>query len=493
MAQGTIDSLNFEVLLEDKGFEDKLKRLEEVAQKFNVSMSEALKISKMTSFTTGVRQANTQLTNTAGILRTISRLTGVAFGAAGIRRFLSTLVDVTGQFEVQKMALGSMLQDADKADKIFGQFRQLALESPYTFQEFTKFGKQLTAFNIPAEQLVGTTKMLADVAAGLGVDMQRIILAYGQIKSAGVLKGTELRQLTEAGVPILDELAKQIEKTTGKTVQLAEVFDMISKKQIPFAMVEQAFKDMTSEGGKFYNMQEVLVETLAGKIGKLRDTWQQALYDIGSAQSGLLKGSVDFLTNIVANYDKLGRVIVELVATYGAYKAALFVTTLASRGYTAAQMASRAATLAAAAANRVLNTTMLANPYVAVAAAVTALAYGMYKLATHESLAEKTSRELEKAVAKTEVEAMKEVSALDKLSIKLESLSADTKEWKNAKSEVIQQFGKYRSDLDEEITRVQNLSSVYGDLKAKIAEAARVRMYQGFVDMQTKSLRDCLR
>lgn len=465
-----------------------MKRLEEVAQKFNVSMSEALKISKMTSFTTGVRQANTQLTNTAGILRTISRLTGVAFGAAGIRRFLSTLVDVTGQFEVQKMALGSMLQDADKADKIFGQFRQLALESPYTFQEFTKFGKQLTAFNIPAEQLVGTTKMLADVAAGLGVDMQRIILAYGQIKSAGVLKGTELRQLTEAGVPILDELAKQIEKTTGKTVQLAEVFDMISKKQIPFAMVEQAFKDMTSEGGKFYNMQEVLVETLAGKIGKLRDTWQQALYDIGSAQSGLLKGSVDFLTNIVANYDKLGRVIVELVATYGAYKAALFVTTLASRGYTAAQMASRAATLAAAAANRVLNTTMLANPYVAVAAAVTALAYGMYKLATHESLAEKTSRELEKAVAKTEVEAMKEVSALDKLSIKLESLSADTKEWKNAKSEVIQQFGKYRSDLDEEITRVQNLSSVYGDLKAKIAEAARVRMYQGFVDMQTKSL-----
>lgn len=524
MADGSINQLNFEVILQDKDFNTKLQSLQTLANQFNITMSQALTLSKvkattkdvaelekaikgassaqtslnqamnkmpagkMSQYAQGLKETNTHLTGATNIMRTLSQLTGVAFGAMGIRRFLSTLIDVTGQFEVQKMALGAMLQDADKADKIFGQFRQLALESPYTFQEFTKFGKQLTAFNIPAEQLVGTTKMLADVAAGLGVDMQRIILAYGQIKSAGVLKGTELRQLTEAGVPILDSLAKQIERTTGKTVQLAEVFDMISKKQIPFAMVEQAFKDMTSEGGKFYNMQEVLVETLAGKIGKLKDTWQQALYDIGSAQSGVLKGSVDLLTNIIANYDKLGKVIFELVGIFGVYKASLAVATALSKGYTLAQIQQKAATIAVEKAQALLNATLLKNPYVIVAAAVTALAYGIYKLATNQTLAEKTSQELARAVSKAEVKAMEEVNTLDKLSLKLQALSSDTDEWKRAKSEVIQQFGKYKSNLDEEITKVGNLSTVYGELRKKIAEAAKAKMYQSFVDTQTTNL-----
>lgn len=320
--EGSIDQLNYEIILEDKGFETKLKELEKTAISFNTNMTEALTISKIKdsakdmkdfkkavekaaeaqkdlndkmkampaskvrAFTDDVQRANKHLINTSSLMRNITQLTGVYFGAMGVRRFLSSLIEVTGQFEVQRMALRSMLQDADKADRIFGQFRQLALQSPYTFQEFAKFGKQLTAFNIPAENLVDTTKMLADVAAGLGVDMQRIILAYGQIKSAGVLKGTELRQLTEAGVPILDQLAKQIEETTGKTVQLAEVFDMIRKKQISFEMVEQAFREMTAEGGKFYNMQEVLVETLQGRIGKLKDVWQQAFMTLGHRRGG---------------------------------------------------------------------------------------------------------------------------------------------------------------------------------------------------------------
>lgn len=475
MAQGTIDSLNFEVLLEDKGFEDKLKKLEEVAQKFNVSMSEALKISKMTSFTTGVRQANTQLTNTAGILRTISRLTGVAFGAAGIRRFLSTLVDVTGQFEVQKMALGSMLQDADKADKIFGQFRQLALESPYTFQEFTKFGKQLTAFNIPAEQLVDTTKMLADVAAGLGVDMQRIILAYGQIKSAGVLKGTELRQLTEAGVPILDELAKQIEKTTGKTVQLAEVFDMISKKQIPFAMVEQAFKDMTSEGGKFYNMQEVLVETLAGKIGKLRDTWQQALYDIGSAQSGLLKGSVDFLTNIVANYDKLGRVILSAAGALGVYKTAATIATLASQGYTIANQAEMLAILATEKAQKLLNATILKNPYVIAGAALVALTAIVVKHATAASELAKSQQILKQTTEDYEGTLRAEQEELRILLERMELLNPANETYIELKDRLISKYGQYLSDIDKENIAIGNLTGVYDKLALSIEKTAMAR------------------
>lgn len=503
--EGNIDQLNFEVILDHKNFDKEIEAVKKAAQEFNTTMSGALDITERfakngssnikhikesldeagksaktlgASFKTvskAAGQTNATLLNTRSVMSSIAQLTGVAFGAAGVRRFLSTLIDVTGQFEVQRMALGAMLQDSDKADKIFGQFRQLALESPYTFQEFTKFGKQLTAFNIPAEQLVGTTKMLADVAAGLGVDMQRIILAYGQIKSAGVLKGTELRQLTEAGVPILDSLAKQIEKTTGKTVQLAEVFDMISKKQIPFAMVEQAFKDMTSEGGKFYDMQSVLVETLAGKIGKLKDTWQQALYDIGNAQSGILKGGVDFVTNVIANYEKIGKALVAVVAGYGAYRVALFAVTLALRGYTASQIVARSTTIAFAAVNRVLNKTLLANPYVAVAAGVLALVAAMTKLVRVSRDEFGFKQDLNKVQERYLANTQTEIEEVKLLLTRMERLNPTEEKYAELKERILGKYGDYLSKMDKENLEVGNLAGMYDRLARSVREASKQR------------------
>lgn len=346
-----IENLNFEVILQDKNFRKRVEEDIRKAQDLNVKLSDALNFNKKVSIdplkrvtaetkkmtaemekfnkaagkdvTKRVKQLNTSLTQTSDIMRTISRLAGVTFGVEGVRRFLGSLVEITGEFEVQKMALTSMLQSADKADEIFNTLRQSALNSPYTFQDLTKYAKQLTAFNIDADSLVETEKMLADVAAGLGVDMGRIILAYGQVKAAGVLKGTELRQFTEAGVPLLQSLAEQIQETEGHAISLSEVFQRITKKEIPFEMVEEAFRRMTSEGGKFYNMQEVLVNTLQGKIGKLRDVWQQTLYDIGSAQDGLLKGSVDLVTLLVQNLDKIGKALGPVIVGFGAYGAAL--------------------------------------------------------------------------------------------------------------------------------------------------------------------------
>ena len=346
-----IENLNFEVILQDKNFRKRVEEDIRIAQDLNVKLSDALNFNKKVSIdplkritaetkkmtkemekfnnaagkdvTKRVKQLNTSLTQTSDIMRTISRLAGVTFGVEGVRRFLGSLVEITGEFEVQKMALTSMLQSADKADEIFNTLRQSALNSPYTFQDLTKYAKQLTAFNISADSLVETEKMLADVAAGLGVDMGRIILAYGQVKAAGVLKGTELRQFTEAGVPLLQSLSEQIQETEGHAISLSEVFQRITKKEIPFEMVEEAFRRMTSEGGKFYNMQEVLVNTLQGKIGKLRDVWQQTLYDIGSAQDGLLKGSVDLVTLLVQNLDKIGKALGPVIAGFGAYGAAL--------------------------------------------------------------------------------------------------------------------------------------------------------------------------
>lgn len=396
---GNIDNLNFGVILEDTDFNRQIEIVKAKAQEFNTDVSKLLDFQVKISSTEiikadGVANAkemagyvndmvqklnsiegknvllgdanalndtlkkilgsldelnkktqenksnlqgiNSELSRSHNLVSTIAKLTGLTFGAAGVRQFVSSLVRVTGEFEVQKMALKSMLQDGQKAEEIFNTLRQRALESPYTFQDLTKYAKQLTAFNIASDQLVETERRLADVAAGLGVDMGRIILAYGQVKAAGVLKGTELRQFTEAGVPLLQTLAEQIMETEKHAVSLSEVFQRISKKEIPFEMVEEAFRRMTDEGGKFYKMQEVLVETLQGKIGKLRDVWQQALYDIGSSQDGVLKGTVEALTYFIQHISDIGKALKPVILGFGAYYTALL---LAAAGQKALQLA----------------------------------------------------------------------------------------------------------------------------------------------------------
>jgi len=519
---GTIDNLNFEVILQDKNFSSEIKRLEEIANKFNLTMTQTLDITKkiggnsatgikslskaldsasksattltdklkklpnksVSTFASGIKTANMNMSAMPGLLRTISQLTGVAFGVAGLRRFLKSLIEITGQFEVQKMALGAMLQNADMADKIFNQYRKLALESPYTFLDFTKYGKQLTAFNIPATELVGTTKMLADIAAGLGVSMDRIILAYGQIKSAGVLKGTELRQLTEAGIPILDMLAKKLEEATGRSIQLAEVFDMIRRKQIPFEMVNEAFKEMTSEGGKFYNMQEVLVETLAGKIGKLRDTWQQALYDIGSSQSKLLKGGVDLITKLVSNYEQLGRTLLEIVAAYGAYKAVLSVATLAIKGYTAAEIARLSVLKATTVAQNILNATVLKNPYVLFAAGVVGAAIALERLIRAENYQIKAQKSINNTISDYAEELVSERESLRLLISRMEKLNPQTEKYAELKERLIGKYGDYLTNVDKENIAVGRLSGVYDRLALSIEGAAKQKyVLQGYDDL----------
>lgn len=433
-----------------------------------------------------VENTNKALSQSSNILRQLSTMAGAYFSVQGARRFLGSLIDITGQFEVQKMALTSMLQSGDMADKIFNQYRQLALNSPYTFQDFTKFGKQLTAFNIPAQELVGTTKMLADVAAGLGVDMGRIILAYGQIKSAGVLKGTELRQLTEAGVPILDSLAKQIEETTGKTVKLSEVFSMISKKQIPFEMVEQAFKDMTAEGGKFYNMQEVLVETLQGKIGKLRDTWQQMLYDMGSGgdMNRILKGSVDAVTFLVRNFETLGKVIAPVVAGFGVYGAALAVVAIRQKALQLANFVSmlyKAATGSKAAAAAI---TLMGNAGKIAAASfglISAIAVGIIAIANAASRSKRALDDFKKSlddVHKASVENNsydKEISQLTTLRKILNDTSNSYQARQNALEEIKGIVPSYHASLTEEGRLINNNRKELDKYIAALKREARMK------------------
>lgn len=218
-------------------------------------------------------------------------------------RFGQKIVEVTGYFEKQRVALEGILNSASEAQKMFNGLQAMALESPFQLKELVTFTKQLSAYGIEEQKLLPTVSMLADMSAGLGVDMDRLILAYGQVKAASVLRGQELRQFTEAGIPMVEELAKRFTALNGKLVTTAEVFELISKRQVSFEMVSQVLQDMTSEGGKFYKMQENITDTLYGQVEKLKDTWTIALSEIGGSgiTGKLLKNVVIGLQKVVKN------------------------------------------------------------------------------------------------------------------------------------------------------------------------------------------------
>ena len=229
-------------------------------------------------------------------------------GLYGIERLLKNVIQIGGEFEVQHIALQSILGDVQQANSMFEQMKELAVVSPFNFRQLAAYTKQVAAFGIPYEEMYDTTKRLADMAAGLGVDMGRLILAYGQVRSAAVLRGQELRQFTEAGIPLVQELAKEFTKLNGRAVSTAEVFELISKRAVPFEMVKKIMWDMTNEGGRFFDMQFVLSDTLAGKWSNLRDAWEIMLSEFAKGESmtgKFLKGMVTLTTKILESMNIL--------------------------------------------------------------------------------------------------------------------------------------------------------------------------------------------
>lgn len=232
----------------------------------------------------------------------LGRAFSLLFSVSAIKNYLRQIREVTAEFELQRVALGSLLQSQDKANELFGQITNLAVRSPFTIKELNKYTKQLAAYNIQYENLFDTTKMLADVSAGLGVDIGRLILAFGQVKAATVLRGTEVRQFTEAGFGILGELAKYYTELEGKLVSVGDVQDRITKKMVKFADVEEIFKRVTSAGGMFYNMQEKMANTLYGKWSNLTDRIDLMLNEIGQNNMSILNLLVDVSAWLADNW-----------------------------------------------------------------------------------------------------------------------------------------------------------------------------------------------
>lgn len=277
-----------------------------------------------------------------------------------LQTFATKVVEIGGKIEQQQIAMGAILNSQVKSAEMMSKIQSLAVKSPFGIMDLTDYAKQLTAYQIPYNELYDTMKRLADISAGVGVDMGRIILAYGQVRAARFLKGTELRQFTEASIPMVDKLAERFSNLQGRIVSAGEVLDMISKKQVSFDDVKAVLWDMTGEGGVFNNMQEVMSESLAAKWKNLGDAIDVALAKVAKATGGPLKGLAEVLTDLTNNWRIFATALVASVGTYSLAKAANFAYTKSLQAGIATIMADRTQ-LAALSADQVRNMVVSGN------------------------------------------------------------------------------------------------------------------------------------
>lgn len=524
----SLTNLNFEVILNDKDFNTKVKADIELAEKLNTQLSRLLTAqsklggaktlisakgvenaekmnavlteisNKMSSLPTNVKLVdsttrratssvgglNTSLSGTAGILRTISQLTGTAFSIIGLRRLISDLVEVTGNLELQKESMTHILGSAEKGTVIFEQLKELAKPSYFTLPDLTKYAKQLAALSIPYEELFETTKMLGDVSAGLGVSFDRIALAYGHIRSMGFLRGMQARQLTNAGIPIFEELAKNLSEVEKKAVSISDVYDRMAKRQITFEQVKEVFVQMTSEGGKFYDMQIAMTDTLAGRVNKLKGVWEIALSELGNEKSGLLKGTINGMIAIVQHLTTIGNVLTPLIAAVGAYGAAMLLAFSYAKIAGIIKMAGEFIVMARNVGVATASVVAFGSATKAVAAGVGALALvgvAIYEIAKAANKSEREMAAFKKNLedihksARDNASYDKEISKIDTLRKTLNNANLSYSAREQALKQLKSIVTDYHADLTTEGVLINNNTDALDRYISKLNEQAKMK------------------
>lgn len=511
----TVDNLNFKVILDDKEFNKKLKELEKIAQTFNTTMSNLLnlknsgaqisqrevqnqrrlkqlkvdevraqeKINREKMKTEGLqRKINAQVDRAAGGSKKMAVSWQQASSAflqmaafTGFATLIKDIVRITGEFEVQKTTLGAMLRDLGAAEHLMGKLKELAVESPFTFLDLSKYTKQLTAFSVPEEELFETTKMIADLSAGLGVAADRLILAYGQVKSAAFLRGQEVRQFTEAGIPILKDLAKEFEKVEGAAVSVGEVFDRISARQVSFEMVAKVLRDMTSEGGKFYNMQQIQADTLWGRMQKLKDQWQIALDAMGRTNEGIINKSIDKISDFVKNWEKVGRVLKMLIISFGAYSATLLTVWAVQKGVAGVKlyqafMAGTKGVAGFTAALKAANLTL--SGFLGFAGGLIGLIIGF---ATSFKKAKEETHDLDAELGELYDNATQLQHKFDADIRSLKELTRGTQNYRDALASINETYGEYLPKLLSEADTYEEIENAVSKARNAIIEMQRQR------------------
>ncbi len=318
-----------------------------------------------------VKQVSKEFRHQSSYLQRLTQRMVAYWSIRQVGSFLTKIREVTAQFELQRVSLGAILQDQNKANQLFSQIKGFALKSPVSILDLTKYTKQLAAYKIGYDELFETTKKLTDVSVGLGVSMDRVILAYGQVRATGHLRASEIRQFTEMGVPIVEELAAKLSKMNGELVTAADVMKLVEERGISFELVKEVFDDMTSAGGIFYNMQEKQGNTLYGlwmKLGDAASVMYEQIGNTGPVNAGMKK-AIKMLTELMRNWEAAGFSIATVTTLLGAAYAAHLVLARGAQVLAAAQAKVAVAAQAAAKAQAEFDAATKAGDAAAISAA----------------------------------------------------------------------------------------------------------------------------
>lgn len=462
------------------------------------------------NFLRKLREVETGVTNTSkeieknglGIEDMFNKMTkaAAAFGAGfTAKELIQNIIQARGEIQQLEVAFTTMLGSGEKANVLMAQLIETAVKTPFELRDVADGARQLLAYGFAAEDVNQTLIRLGDIAAGLSIPLGDLIYVYGTTMTQGRLYTRDLIQFTTRGIPMIDELAKQL------GVAKSEVQGLIEAGRVGFPEVQKVIESLTNEGGKFGGLMEAQSKTITGQISNIKDSFFIMLNDIGKANEGIINDALSGVSYLIGNYETVGKTLLEIVGTYGAYKAALITITALQKVYSAvlAQSAlnqslaaasgitlSNAEALAATrtkllqVAQAALNKTLLANPYVAVAAAVAALGLGVYKLVTYQTEAEKAQERLIAAGKESEKASLSERMELAKLKGELSALKEGTDEYNTVKEKIVAGYSKYYDGLEEEINKVGLTEEAYNKLTNAITHSYGARQYQQFKSQQ---------
>ena len=375
----------------------------------------------------------------------LTKVLGVIGGVTALKNFVTELVNVRGQFQQLEISFSTMLKSKEKADKLMSELVDIAAKTPFDLQGVASSAKQMIAYGSSAENVGNELVMLGNVAAGVGSQLSEIAYLYGTLRTQGRAYAVDIRQFAGRGIPIYEELAKVLGVTKD------EVSGLVKEGKVGFKEVEQAFKNMTSESGIYYNLMQEQSKSLTGQLSNLGDAWDTMLNEIGKDTQGIASAGISGLKGLIENYETVGKILIGLIATYGTYKTALIVVRIAQDTLTARMELAILVTKAQMIAQKALNTVMKANPYVLVAtvlAGLVATMWAFHDSTTESEKAQQKFNEEQKNFANQEEERKKKIEELIRV-------IQDETETEFSKIKAYEELQRYSPALSSAYTREQ--------------------------------------
>lgn len=454
----------FIVTLDPTEFIKGTKSLEESFDRLQKKVQGAITIPESTHSISEVRGEVDGLSNS---FKRASELAAGIFAVNGIQDFVSRLYSVRGEFQQLEISFRTMLGSGEQANELINQLAQTAASTPFDLQGIASSAKNMLAYGFAADQVNETIVRLGNVAAGLSQPLGDIVYLYGTLKASGRVTNIDIRQFANRGIPIYEELAKVL----GKSV--SEINSLVSAGKVGFSDIEQAFQNMTNKGGKFYNLMQEQSKSLTGQISNLQDNIDMMFNELGKSSEGMLSSGIKAVSYLVENYEKVGKVIAGLIATYGVYRAAVITNIALTQGWAAATQADTIARglnvlsikSLTAATNR-LTATMLANPYGAIAVALTAVIAAMWAFSDSTSAAERAQKDFNEEKKRAEEQEQKHKEAVEALLNVVRDEASATADRQSALEQLQKYYPQIFSKYDIETLKLQDIAK----LKREIAE-----------------------